>query len=881
MAMAGIEELEAVALAKGNTVKELKAGGAAKEEVDAAVTALMAAKTALTEAIEKKLGTLAEGTSEYAALQAKLPPQPKPSKKDKKKDAPAADAVDQKEANKKRDEEAKFAARARKKAEAADKADTLKGPPVDKAAGSGAQPAPTPADKPSVAPATGKPSPAAAAASLTKKPEANKNFELHFAKEAPPLLAILAAKLARQEVPLKRHEGKQLTQGVDAMLILPLGKARLLGGGAIARYFARIAPAAAGVYGTAGDALCASEVDSWIELCTGLGPAQVPSLLVSLNTHLRMRTFAAGHAPSLADAAIWLLLRSSPEADKACAATGTHTKRWWAAVNGTAAFKETAQAFFGESKDVASMEIPLPGAEMGKVVTRFPPEPSGHLHIGHVKAAMLNAYFAKQFQGKMLLRFDDTNPSKEKGEYEDAILNDLRSLDIAPDAISHTSDHFDEIMAITTRMLEQGLAFIDPSPQQEQQDLRYQKKPSPYRDAPVAENLRLWREMQAASEEGLKCCMRAKIDPTSDNGAMRDPTIYRCNLQPHHSTHEKYKVYPTYDLACPIVDSIEGVTHALRDRQYSDRDAQYAWFLDALNLRKVELWGFSRINFVRTLLSKRKLQWLIDEGRADGWDDPRFPTVAGILRRGMTVQGLKTFILSMGASKNVNLMEWDKIWAFNKAILDPVAPRLTALVSEPGLVPLLLSNAPPDFFARTIAAHPKDETIGKKVRFYGPRLLLQAEDAVAIAEGEEVTLMSWGNAIVRRAVWEGGQLVRLEGELHLEGSVKTTKKKLTWLADTPDAVDVELYDFDALLTKDKIEEDEDIKDVLNADTKFCFAARGEAAMRQLSKGDIIQVERRGFYICDLPFVRSSDPMRFFFVPDGKLSFGVHKTAKKS
>eukprot|EP00967_Tisochrysis_lutea_P033798 scaffold40223_cov32-Tisochrysis_lutea.AAC.2 len=871
--MASVEELEAQALQKGNAVKELKAKGAPKEEVDAAVSSLMAAKAALTEAIHQKLSTLTPGSAEHSALTAKLPPPPKPSKKDKKSSAGAADEAAQKEANRKRDEEAKLAARARKKAEAAAKSDKPKGPPASEPPASD-----SPAPAVTLAAAASKTAAGAvksSATSIVSKPQANKGYELHFVKDSPPLLAIIAAKLAKQEVALRRFESKQLPDGVSAMLVFPMDRARLLGGDAIARYFARIAPASACAYGIPGDALAESEVDSWMELCANLKSVQLPSFLASLNLHLRMRTYAAGHGASLADAAIWLLLRSAGSPEQACAKAGPHVKRWWAVVDSKPAFRDTAQAFFGEAKDAGSMEIPLPGAEMGKVVTRFPPEPSGHLHIGHVKAAMLNAHFAQQYQGKMLLRFDDTNPSKEKGEYEEAILHDLKCLDIVPTSVSHTSDHFDKILKIATNMLKEGLAYIDPSPQEEQQALRRNKKPSPYRDTPVAENMRLWKEMQEGSEEGLKCCMRAKIDPSSDNGALRDPTIYRCNLEPHHSTKDKYKVYPTYDLACPIVDSLEGVTHALRDRQYSDRDAQYAWFLDALKLRKVELWGFSRINFVKTLLSKRKLQWLIDEKRADGWDDPRFPTVGGILRRGMTVQGLKTFILSMGASKNTNLMEWDKIWAFNKNVIDPIAPRLTALLSD-DLVPFVLSNAPAEPFAKTIAAHPKDETIGKKVRFFGQRLLLQAEDAALVAEGEEVTLMSWGNAIVRKVVKEAGVVVRLKGELHLEGSVKTTKKKLTWLADTPDLVDVQLLDFDALLNKDKIEEDDDIKTVLNDHTKFTFAARGEPAMRQLKKGDIIQVERRGFYMCDAPFVRRSDPMQLIFIPDGKNSFGVHK-----
>ena len=459
----------------------------------------------------------------------------------------------------------------------------------------------------------------------------------------------------------------------------------------------------------------------------------------------------------------------------------------------------------------------------------------------------------------------------------------------------------------------------------------------------------------------------------SDNGAMRDPAIYRCNLTPHAQTKDTYKAYPTYDLACPIVDSLEGVTHTLRDSQYADRDPQYRWFLDNLGLRQMHFQPFSRINFVKTLLSKRKLQWLIDQKQAEGWDDPRFPTVAGVLRRGMTVKGLKDFILSMGASKNTNLMEWDKIWAMNREVVDPVATRYTALLAN-GLVRLTLSGAPAEPYAETIFRHPKDQSLGKKVRclasperrrahyttpttqptpsppspsptptphghptqvrYFSGSVLLQADDAAAIAEGEEVTLMSWGNAIVQTIEKDSsGKVVGMRGALNLAGSVKSTKKKLTWLADTSDnLVDVELIDLDYMLTKvarrarpgqasprlaspplpqplppltlasghpcprsrrdlagaphgaclgaslpqDKIEEDDDLGAIFNPNTVLPYAAKGEAAMRSIKRGETIQVERLGFYVCDVPYVRPADPIKLFFVPDGKKFMGFKK-----
>lgn len=310
--------------------------------------------------------------------------------------------------------------------------------------------------------------------------------------------------------------------------------------------------------------------------------------------------------------------------------------------------KSSAGGSFDIGLDKATM--------MGKVVTRFPPEPSGYMHMGHAKAALLNHHYARDYQGKLILRFDDTNPSKEKSEYEDSIKEDLARLGITHDVFSHSSDHFEKIQAFGDQLIASGRAYIDNTPVDVMRDERSKGIDSKCRAHSVAENQRLWEEMKKATPEGLTCCMRALIDMKSPNGCMRDPTMYRCNLTPHHKTGTQYKVYPTYDFTCPIVDSIEGVTHAMRTNEYHDRNEQYMWVLDALGLRKPEILDFSRLNFVYTTLSKRKLNWFVAEGKVDGWTDPRFPTVQGVLRRGLTVEALKEFMLRQGFSNMTNNM---------------------------------------------------------------------------------------------------------------------------------------------------------------------------------------------------------------------------------
>ncbi|KAK4278739.1 hypothetical protein QN277_016542 [Acacia crassicarpa] len=487
-----------------------------------------------------------------------------------------------------------------------------------------------------------------------------------------------------------------------------------------------------------------------------------------------------------------------------------------------------------------SVEIHLPDAEVGKVRLRFAPEPSGYLHIGHAKAALLSKYFAEIYQGEIIIRFDDTNPAKESNEFVDNILADIDTLGIKYEAITNTSDYFDELMKMAEKLIREGKAYVDDTPREQMQKDRMDGVDSKCRNNSVEENLKLWREMIDGTERGLQCCIRGKLDMQDLNKSLRDPVYYRCNPVPHHRIGSKYKVYPTYDFACPYVDAREGITHALRSSEYHDRNAQYYRIQEDMGMRRV-----------------------------DGWDDARFPTVQGIVRRGLKIEALIQFIVEQGASKNLNLMEWDKLWSINKKIIDPVCPRHTAVVTEKRVL-LTLTDGPEKPFVRITPRHKKYKGAGEKATTYTNQIWIDHADAVSISAGEEVTLMDWGNAIVKEIEKDHeGNVTRLSGVLHLEGSVKTTKLKLTWLPEIDELVNLTLVDFDYLITKKKLEEGEDFLDVLNPCTRKETAAYGDSNMRNLKRGEILQLERKGYFRCDVPFLRPSKPIVLYAIPDGR------------
>jgi len=522
--------------------------------------------------------------------------------------------------------------------------------------------------------------------------------------------------------------------------------------------------------------------------------------------------------------------------------------------------------------DGGNYDIGLQDTSKG-VITRFPPEPSGYLHIGHAKAALLNDYFAhEKYQGTLLLRFDDTNPLKEKEEFQDSIVEDLALMGIKPDQRSHTSDYFQELYEYCVRMLKEGTAYADDTDQETMRKQRMDGDSSARRDSSVQDNLARFEEMKKGNEEGVRWCVRAKMSVDNPNKAMRDPVIYRCSPQPHHRTGTTWKIYPTYDFCCPIVDSMEGVTHALRTTEYKDRDAQYQWFIKTLQLRGVYNWDFARMNFVRTLLSKRKLTKFVDTGRVWGWDDPRMPTVRGIRRRGMTVAALREFILKQGPSKNIVNLDWAAFWATNKKYIDPISARYTA-VEDVQNVPVTVvgarSGAP---WTEEKPLHAKYD-IGSKKVVYSANLLIDQADGASFEQDEEITLMNWGNAIVRKVNYSLNPLTTkyvtgVEMELHLQGDVKKTKKKITWLSADQNLVSVELVDFDFLITKDKLEEEDNYEDFLTPQTEFRTAAVADENVAALKVDDVIQFDRKGYFRCDREF-KHGKPAVFFQIPTGK------------
>lgn len=523
---------------------------------------------------------------------------------------------------------------------------------------------------------------------------------------------------------------------------------------------------------------------------------------------------------------------------------------------------------FDLQKQYAKYTGILKGAEEGKVRTRFPPEPSGYLHIGHVKAALLNYHYAKMYKGEMILRFDDTNPSKEKHEFVQAIFEDLNTLGVKYSKVTYTSDYFDVIFDYARDLIKRGLAYVDNTDVDTMRKQRQAKEESVCRNFTPEKNLQIFEKMLKGEADDY--CLRGKIDYKSDNGALRDPVFGRTNRTPHQRTGKKYTFYPTYDFACPIVDHLEGVTHAMRTNEYADRIPQYFWVLQALNFPKHEIYEYSRLNLEYTCLSKRKLQWFVDTKRVDGWDDPRFPTVRGVLRKGIRVETLTEFMLEQGPSKRSNLMEWEKLWAINKRIIDPICPRYSAVKVDKASR-IIIDNAPQEPEAVTVAQNKLNLPLGERPLWKSNNVLVDFIDADTLLKvGEKVTLMNWGNVLIKSKDIQPDGSYLMHGDYLADDKDFKKTAKITWLADGTNLLVSELVQYDHLIKEKKVEEDINFEDIVNVNSRFSAPYYVDSNIRTLNAGQFLQFQRKGYYKID-KVIKEGDDFKYtiIYTPDGK------------
>ena len=507
----------------------------------------------------------------------------------------------------------------------------------------------------------------------------------------------------------------------------------------------------------------------------------------------------------------------------------------------------------------------------GKVVTRFPPEPNGYLHIGHVKSICLNFGLAEKFNGKCNLRFDDTNPETENEAYVKSILADIKWLGFDyGEKEFYASDYFQKMYEYAVKLIKKGKAYVCfLSPEEIRQyrgTLKIPGKESPYRNTLVDENLKLFEKMRSGEFKEGECVLRAKIDMKSPNLNMRDPVMYRISHKSHYRTGNRWHIYPTYDWAHGLEDSIEGVTHSICTLEFEDHRPLYDWFLDELDIFHPKQIEFARLNMTYTVLSKRKLMRLVKEKFVDGWDDPRMPTVSGLKRRGFTPESLKDFAERIGVAKSNSIVEIELLEHCIREDLNKTAQR-RMVVEDP--IELVITNYPDDKTEYLDAKNnPEDDSAGTRPILFSKKLYIQRDDFMEnppkkffrLAPDKEVRLLH-------------GYYVTCTGyEKDIDGNVTTVyciydpKSRGGWTEDgrkvkgtihwvsQEDCIDIKLHLYDRLFAKENpedVDEESDFTCNINPDSLKVVTAKGEPSLKNAKPFDKFQFVRIGYFCADV------------------------------
>ena len=508
----------------------------------------------------------------------------------------------------------------------------------------------------------------------------------------------------------------------------------------------------------------------------------------------------------------------------------------------------------------------------GRVVTRFPPEPNGYLHIGHAKSICLNFGIAAENEGGVCnLRFDDTNPIKEEAEYEESIKRDVRWLGFDwEDRLFYASDYFDQLYRYAVQLIQEGKAYVCSLSAEDIREYRgtlsEPGKDSPYRTRSVEENLKLFEGMRAGEFEDGSHVLRARIDMASPNLNMRDPTLYRIRQVPHHRTGDKWSIYPMYDYAHSLSDSLEGITHSLCTLEFEDHRPLYDWVLDELNLdchpQQIE---FARLNISDTVLSKRKLLELVKEGQVSGWDDPRMPTLSGLRRRGYTAEAIRNFCAQVGVAKRDVVVSVALLEHHLREDLNRHSPRVMAVLRP---LRVVIENYPEDQEEELDAVNnPEDPVAGSRKVPFSRVLYIEQEDFredppkkfYRLAPGREVRLRyayfvkcvdvvkdeKTGEVVELRCTYDPAT----KGGSSPDG--RKVKATIHWVS-AAHSLQAEVRLYDRLFLKENPgEEGGDLRDALNHDSlEILTSCRVEPSLKGAEPGSRYQFERQGYFCVD-------------------------------
>ena len=515
------------------------------------------------------------------------------------------------------------------------------------------------------------------------------------------------------------------------------------------------------------------------------------------------------------------------------------------------------------------IESDLASGKYDSILTRFPPEPNGYLHLGHAKSLCINFGLAQKYHGKTNLRYDDTNPTKEDTEYVDAIKEDIKWLGFQWEKECYASDYFDQLYEWAEQMILKGQAYVDDQTQEEMRENRgtveTPGKDSPWRNRSVEENLRLFREMKAGKYADGDKVLRAKIDMAHPNMMFRDPILYRIKHAHHHRTGDKWCIYPMYDFTHGQCDSIEHITHSICTLEFDVHRPLYDWFIETLGIFPSHQYEFARLNLTYTLMSKRKLLELVQKGLVAGWDDPRMPTLCGVRRRGYTPESLKMFCDKIGVSKRDQLMDIQLLEWCVRQDLNERANRYMVVYDDP--IKLTITNwekGKVEWFDCPLNPS-APEGPSRKVPFTGELLIDRAdfmEDApkkyFRLKPGGEVrlkyTYIIRCDEVVKDAE---GKVVELRCSYDPStrpgaGEWRSVKGTIHWVSsDYAKPVELRLYDrLFTLADMSQVPEDKDYKDFLNPKSLEVVTGWAEPALTEDESGIAVQFERVGYFFRD-------------------------------